>query len=244
MSDRGARLGNRSILVDLTEESSDGGHHRSCTCSVGQIETVSDTGQLGITHRRRGHGSQLVDERARLANGNEAVTAPVYHKKPGCRFVDSVYGRRRAEDLGMANLRALDDNALKKFHESGALRSGAVLPVVDAVCTNDGIDGCVGVSGKIGLPLRIVGGQSRQGCQVPTSRTSRGDNEIGVPPNWSTLARAHAIAALTSVIWRGQRCCGLVRYCSDRQTQPLLTKWAISACPCNARLPNTHARPE
>jgi hypothetical protein len=82
----------------------------------------------------------------------------------------------------MANLRALDDNALEKFHESGALRSGAVLPVVDAVCTNDGIDGCVGVSGKIGLPLGIVGGQSRQGCQVPTSRTSRGDNEIGVPP--------------------------------------------------------------
>ena len=114
-----------------------------------------------------------MDERARLANGNEAVTAPVYHKKRGCRFMDSVYGRRRAEDLGMANLRALDDNALKKFHESGALRSGAVLPVVDAVCTNDGIDGCVGVSGKIGLPLGIVGGQSRQGCQVPTSRTSR-----------------------------------------------------------------------
>ena len=47
--------------------------------------------------------------------------------------MDSVHGRRRAEDLGMANLRALDDYALEEFHESGALRSGAVLPVVEAV---------------------------------------------------------------------------------------------------------------
>lgn len=162
VSDRRGCVGSQSILVDLMEESSDGGHHRSCTCGVGQIETVTDTWQLDITHRRRRHGSQLVDERARLANGNEAVTAAVYDEKWGRRFVDSVHGRRRAEDLGMANLRALDDNALEEFHESGALHSGAVLPVVDAVCTNDGIEGCVGVGGKIGLPLGIVGGQSRQ----------------------------------------------------------------------------------
>ena len=72
------------------EESPDGGHNRCCACGVDQIETVTDTWQFDITHRRRRHGSQLVNERARLANGNEAVTAPVYHEKWGRRFVDSV----------------------------------------------------------------------------------------------------------------------------------------------------------
>ena len=38
-----ACFGSRSILVDLAEESSDGGHHRACACCVGQIETVTDT---------------------------------------------------------------------------------------------------------------------------------------------------------------------------------------------------------
>jgi len=65
----------------------------------------------------------------------------------------------------------------------------------------------------------------------------------GSPPNSPTWARAQAIAALTSVIWRGQRCCGLVRYSRERQTQPRLTRWAINACPCSVRLPKTHAPP-
>ena len=51
------------------------------------------------------------------------------------------------EHLGVANLRALDDNALEELHEIGALHSRTVLPVVEAVQTDDGIDGCVGVSG-------------------------------------------------------------------------------------------------
>ena len=67
--------------------------------------------------------------------------------------MDSIDRRCRVEHLGVASLRALDDDALEEFHESCALRSGAVLPVVEAVQTDDGIDGCVGVSGKIGLPL-------------------------------------------------------------------------------------------
>jgi hypothetical protein len=84
----------------------------------------------------------------------------VYHEKRRRRCVDSVYGRRRAEHLGMTGLRSLDDNALKEFHESAALCSGAVVPVVEAVHAEDDIDGCVGVSRKIRLPLRMVGGQS------------------------------------------------------------------------------------
>ena len=53
VSDRRACFGSRSILVDLTEESSDGGDNRACTCSVDQIETVTDTWQLDIAHGRR-----------------------------------------------------------------------------------------------------------------------------------------------------------------------------------------------
>ena len=80
-------------------------------------------------------------------------------------------------------------------------------------------------------------------AKCPPAEHPAATMKLGSPPKWSTLACAHAMAALTSVIWRGQRCRGLVRYWSDKQTQPLLTKWAISACPCNARLPNTHAPP-
>ena len=52
-SDSRACFGSRSILVNLTEESSDGGYDRTCTCSVDQIETVTDTWQLDVAHRRR-----------------------------------------------------------------------------------------------------------------------------------------------------------------------------------------------
>ena len=73
------------------EESSDGSDNRGSTCSVDQIETVADAWQLDITHGRRGHGSQLLDERARLANRNEAVTAAVYHEKRWRGVVDPIH---------------------------------------------------------------------------------------------------------------------------------------------------------
>ena len=49
------------------------------------------------------------------------------------------------------------------------------------------------------------------------------------PPNLSTLARAHAIAVLTSVMWAGQRLCGETRYSADRHTHPISANWDISA---------------
>ena len=73
------------------EESSDGGDNRTSACSVDQIETVTDAWQFDITHSRRGHGSQLLDERARLVNRNEAVTASVYHEKWWRGFVDPIH---------------------------------------------------------------------------------------------------------------------------------------------------------
>ncbi len=156
------------------------GDNHPGTRSIDQIETVTDTWQLDISHGRRGHGSQLVDERARLVDGNEAVTGSVYHEKRWRCVMDAIYRRCRVKHLGVASLRALDDNALKEAHESCSLRGGAILPVVEAVQTDDCIDGGVGVSGQFGLPLCIVGGQSRQRCQVSASRRPSGDNEIGV----------------------------------------------------------------
>jgi hypothetical protein len=73
------------------EESADGGDYRASACSVNQIESVADSGQLDITHGRRGDGPQLLDERARLADRNEAVAAPVYHQKRRRVCVDPVH---------------------------------------------------------------------------------------------------------------------------------------------------------
>ena len=117
MSDGRARFGSRSILVNLTEESSDRRDNCAGTCAVDQIESVTDAWQFDITHGRRGHGSELLDEHARLANGNEAVTASVNHEKRWRGFVDPIHRRCSVEHLGVANLRALDDYALEEVHE-------------------------------------------------------------------------------------------------------------------------------
>ena len=57
---------------------------------------------------------------------------------------------------------------------------GAVVPVVEAVHADDSIHRGIGVRGKFGLPLRVVGRQSSQGGQVAAGRTPRDGNEIGV----------------------------------------------------------------
>ena len=92
------------LKVDLTEKSSDSGDNCTSTCSVDQIETVTDAWQLDITHGRRGHGSQRVDERARLVDRNEAVTASVDNEKRWRGFVDPIHRRCRAKHLGVASL--------------------------------------------------------------------------------------------------------------------------------------------
>jgi hypothetical protein len=71
--------------------------------------------------------------------------------------------RCRTKDLGMTSLRTLHDDPLEELHEPVALRRRAVVPVVQAVHADDSIHRGIGIRGKFGLTLRVVGRQSSQG---------------------------------------------------------------------------------
>ena len=96
---------------------------------------------------------------------------------------------------------ALDDDTLEEFHESCALRSGTVLPVVRPYRLTTASTDVSASAGSSGLPLWVVGGESSQRCQVAAGRTPSGDNEFGVSSEFGGRWRAPtAIAAFTSVI--------------------------------------------
>src|SRR3954470_17364884 len=90
VSDCRAGFGRRSILMDLTEESADGGDDRSGSCAVDEVETVTDAWQLDVADGLGRHGSQLADERARFPDRDEAVAAAVHDEKRWRSLVDPI----------------------------------------------------------------------------------------------------------------------------------------------------------